>query len=249
MLHGCTQNPDDFAIGTGMNRLAEERGFIVAYPGQPASANPSACWNWFDVAHQTRDEGEPAILAGVTRAVMAEFAVDPARVYVAGLSAGGAMAAVLSATYPELYAAAGVHSGLPRGAAADLPSALAAMRGSETPPAPGARLANGRVRTIVFHGANDKVVHPSNAAAILADACAGLADPAQESILDGAAGGRTYTRTLVMDGRGVPHAEYWAVDGLGHAWSGGSPEGSFTDARGPDASREMLRFFLETRAQ
>jgi poly(hydroxyalkanoate) depolymerase family esterase len=249
MLHGCAQNPDDFAVGTGMNRLAEERGFIVAYPGQPASANPSACWNWFDAAHQTRNEGEPAILAGVTRAVMAELAVDPAHVYVAGLSAGGAMAAILSATYPELYAAAGVHSGLPHGAAADLPSALKAMRGSKTPPARGARLANGRVRTIVFHGANDKIVHPSNATAILAEARAGLANPAQESILAGATAGRTYTRTLVMDGRGVPHAEYWAIDGLGHAWSGGSPEGSFTDPRGPDASREMLRFFLETQAQ
>jgi poly(hydroxyalkanoate) depolymerase family esterase len=249
MLHGCTQNPDDFAVGTGMNRLAEERGFIVTYPGQPATANPSACWNWFDVAHQTRDEGEPAILAGVTRAVMAEFAVDPAHVYVTGLSSGGAMAVIMSATYPELYAAAGVHSGLPYGAAADLPSALAAMRGSKIPQTSRARLANGRVRTIVFHGANDKVVHPSNAAAILAGAYAGLADSAQKSILDGAAAGRTYTRTLVMDGRGVPHAEYWAIDGLGHAWSGGSPEGSFTDAHGPDASREMLRFFLETQAQ
>jgi poly(hydroxyalkanoate) depolymerase family esterase len=249
MLHGCTQNPDDFAVGTGMNRLAEERGFIVAYPGQPASANPSVCWNWFDVAHQTRDEGEPAILAGVTRAVMAEFAVDPDRVYVAGLSAGGAMAAILSAAYPELYAAAGIHSGLPRGAAADLPSALKAMRGSKTPSARRARLADGRVRTIVFHGANDKVVHPSNATAILADARAGLADRAQELIQDGVVAGRTYTRTLVMDGRGVPHAEYWAIDGLGHAWSGGSPEGSFTDPYGPDASREMLRFFLETQAQ
>jgi poly(hydroxyalkanoate) depolymerase family esterase len=249
MLHGCTQNPDDFAVGTGMNRLAQERGFIVAYPEQPASANPSACWNWFDVAHQMRDEGEPAILAGVTRAVIAEFDVDPARVYVAGLSAGGAMAATLSATYPELYAAAGVHSGLPYGAAADLPSALRAMRGSKTPPARRARRPKGRVRTIVFHGANDKVVHPSNAAAILADARAGLADRAQELIQDGVAAGRTYTRALVVDGRGVLEAESWAIDGLGHAWSGGSPEGSFADAHGPDASREMLRFFLETQAQ
>jgi poly(hydroxyalkanoate) depolymerase family esterase len=246
MLHGCTQNPDDFAVGTGMNRLAEDRGFIVAYPEQPASANRSACWNWFDHAHQTRDEGEPAILAGVTRAVLAEFAVDPARIYVAGLSAGGAMAAILSATYPELYAAAGIHSGLPHGAAADLPSAFAAMRGSKTPPAPRARRAKARVRTIVFHGANDKVVHPSNATAILADARAGLPDRAQELIQDGVAAGRTYTRSLVIDGRGVSHAEYWAIDGLGHAWSGGSPEGSFTDAKGPDASGEMLRFFLET---
>ena len=248
MLHGCTQHPDDFAVGTGMNRLAEERGFIVAYPGQAASANPAACWNWFDLGHQRRDEGEPAILAGITRAVMAEFAVDPARVYVAGLSAGGAMAATLSATYPELFAAAGVHSGLPHGAAADLPSAFAAMRGGAKP-APGTRRAKKRVPTIVFHGASDGTVHPSNAEAILADARADLADPAPDLLLDGVAGGRAFTRTIVTDARGVPHAECWAIDGLGHAWSGGDPEGSFTDPRGPDASREMLRFFSETEAQ
>jgi poly(hydroxyalkanoate) depolymerase family esterase len=248
MLHGCTQYPDDFAVGTGMNRLAEERGFIVAYPGQAASANPAACWNWFDLANQLRDEGEPAILAGITRAVIAEFAVDPARVYVAGLSAGGAMAATLSATYPELFAAAGVHSGLPHGAAADLPSAFAAMRGGAKP-GPGKRRAKKRVPTIVFHGASDGIVHPSNAEAILADARAELADPAPDLLLDGVAGGRAFTRTIVTDARGVPHAECWAIEGLGHAWSGGDPEGSFTDAKGPDASREMLRFFLETEAQ
>jgi poly(hydroxyalkanoate) depolymerase family esterase len=249
MLHGCTQHPDDFAVGTGMNRLAEEHGVIVAYPGQAASANPSACWNWFHLAHQRRDEGEPAIIAGITGAVMAEFAVDQARVYVAGLSAGGAMAAVMSATYPELYAAAGIHSGLPYASAADLPSAFAAMRGGSNPtsPAPRKRRAKGRVRTIVFHGASDRTVDPSNAEAILADARAGLSDPAEELRHDGFAGGRAYTRTIVTDARGVPHAECWAIDGLGHAWSGGSPEGSFTDHRGPDASREMLRFFLERR--
>jgi poly(hydroxyalkanoate) depolymerase family esterase len=246
MLHGCTQNPDDFAVGTGMNRLAEERGFVVAYPGQPASANPSACWNWFHLAHQRRDEGEPAIIAGITRAVMAEFAVDPGRVYVAGLSAGGAMAAIMSATYPELYAAAGIHSGLPHGAAADLPSAFAAMRGASNPAAPARRKrrANARVRSIVFHGANDKTVDPSNAEAILADVRAGLSSPAHEARQEGFEGGRAYTRTIVTDARGVPHAERWAIEGLGHAWSGGSPEGSFTDQRGPNASREMLRFFL-----
>jgi poly(hydroxyalkanoate) depolymerase family esterase len=248
MLHGCTQHPDDFAVGTGMNRLAEKRGFIVAYPGQPVSANPSACWNWFHLAHQRRDEGEPAIIAGITRAVMAEFAIDPGRVYVAGLSAGGAMAAIMSATYPELYAAAGIHSGLPRGAAADLPSAFAAMRGDSNPAAPARRKrrANARVRSIVFHGANDKTVDPSNAEAILAEVRAGLSRRAREARQEGFEGGRAYTRTIVTDARGVPHAEYWAIEGLGHAWSGGSAEGSFTDQRGPDASREMLRFFLAT---
>ena len=161
------------------------------------------------------------------------------------------MAATMSATYPELYAAAGIHSGLPHGAAADLPSAFAAMRGTSNPAAPAQRKtrAKGRVRTIVFHGANDKTVDPSNAEAILADARAGLSDPARETRQEGVAGGRAYTRTIVTDARGVPHAECWAIDGLGHAWSGGSPEGSFTDEQGPDASREMLRFFLEAPEQ
>ena len=244
MLHGCTQGPDDFAVGTGMNRLADERGFIVAYPAQPSSANPSACWNWFDLAHQERDAGEPAIIAGITRAVMAEFAVDPARVYVAGLSAGGAMAATLGATYPELYAAVGVHSGLPHAAAADLPSAFAAMQGGAKPAA-GKRRPKRSVRTIVFHGQSDSTVHPANAEAILTDVRAGIAGTAEELLLDGVAGGRPYARTLVTDARGVLQAEVWTIDRLGHAWSGGNPEGSFTDVSGPDASREMLRFFFE----
>jgi poly(hydroxyalkanoate) depolymerase family esterase len=248
MLHGCTQNPDDFAQGTGMNRLAEEHGFLVAYPGQPPSANPSACWNWFNPNDQTRDEGEPSLIAGLTRAIMADFSIDSERVYVAGLSAGGAMAAIMSAAYPELYAAAGIHSGLPYGSATDLPSALAAMRGGSGP-APGRRTrlrksAKGRVRTIVFHGANDKTVDPSNAAAILADASAGLVGPMKEARHDGVAGGRAYTRTVVTDASGVPQAERWSIEGLGHAWSGGDPEGSYVDLRGPNASREMLRFFL-----
>lgn len=254
MLHGCTQNPDDFAVGTGMNRLAEEHGFIVAYPQQPSSANPSACWNWFNGADQTRDRGEPAIIAGITRKIMAEYEIDEGHVYVAGLSAGGAMAAILVAAYPDLYAAAGIHSGLPYGSAADLPSAFAAMRGGADPAGTRPKRSrskgtSGRVRTIVFHGANDKTVHPSNAEAILADARAAVSTPTQETQHDGAAGGRAYIRTVIADPSGVVHAEHWAIEGLAHAWSGGSPEGSFTDHRGPDASREMLRFFLEAPAR
>ena len=253
MLHGCTQNPDDFAVGTGMNRLSEEHGFIVAYPRQPMHANQSACWNWFNRKDQMRDAGEPSIIAGITRAIMTDFNIDAERVYVAGLSAGGAMAAIMSVTYPELYAATGVHSGLAHGSATDVVSAFAAMRGGPGSVASAPRKTrrkgtNDHVRTIVFHGMSDQTVHPSNAEMIIADARAGLADPLRETRYDGFMGGRAYTRSVITTASGVPHIEHWAIDGLGHAWSGGSPEGSHTDNNGPDASREMLRFFLENPA-
>jgi poly(hydroxyalkanoate) depolymerase family esterase len=254
MLHGCTQNPDDFAVGTRMNQLAEEHGFVVAYPRQPTKANQLACWNWFNPKDQTRDLGEPSIIAGITRTIMAELNIDAERVCVAGLSAGGAMAEIMSATYPELYAATGIHSGLAYGSATDAASAFAAMSGASSPVAPPQRKrrlkrAKGRVRTIVFHGASDQKVHPSNAEMILAEARAGLADTARETQHDGSAGGRAYTRTVIVDASGVPQVEHWAIEGLGHAWSGGCPDGSHTDRHGPDASREMLRFFLETPTQ
>jgi len=253
MLHGCAQTPDDFAAGTGMNLLAEEHGFIVAYPRQSTSANQTACWNWFNPGDQMRDAGEPSIIAGMTRSLIADFGIDAERVYVAGLSAGGAMAAIMSATYPELYDATGIHSGLAHGAASDLLSALTAMRGRFGSSAAAAKTnrsngANGGVRTIVFHGGSDQTVHPSNAEAIVAAARAGLKEAAQETQPGRAPGGRAYTRTVIADASGAAHVEYWAIQGLGHAWSGGQPGGSYTDPQGPDASREMLRFFLNAPA-
>jgi poly(hydroxyalkanoate) depolymerase family esterase len=248
MLHGCKQDPDDFSAGTAMNAVAEAHGLIVAYPSQSSSANAASCWNWFNPADQMRGSGEPAIIAGITRAIASEFAIAHRRVFVAGLSAGGAMAAVMGETYPDLYAGVGIHSGLAYGSANDVMSAFAAMRG-DTLVAPRARgcassRAGQRVRMIVFQGNADRIVHPSNAERIVAQAGAAVPSPhsRQERVF---ANGRSYTRTIVADADGTSVLECWLIEGAGHAWSGGHPSGSFTDATGPHASAEMVRFFLD----
>ena len=239
MLHGCTQNPDDFAAGTRMNELAEESGFLVAYPEQPRTANPSSCWNWFQPRDQVRGAGEPSIIAGLTKAIVTEHGADPGRVFVAGLSAGGAMAANLGATYPDVFRAVGIHSGLAHGSATDVVSALAAMRGNHPPASdPAIPLRGGPIRTIIFHGTADQTVHPSNAHRIAAGLGTGEARDQEK----GVAGGRSYTRTIIASG--AHRSEIWLIEGGGHAWSGGSARGSFADPAGPDASREMVRFFL-----
>lgn len=241
MLHGCTQDADDFAAGTAMNEAARKQGFYVLYPVQPRETNPQKCWNWFKHNHQQAGKGEPSILADMTRHVIAEYGIDTRRVYVAGLSAGGAMAAILADTYPQLYAAAGVHSGLAAGAAKDLPSALSAMKGIGV--RPGA--ASGTpVPTIVFHGDRDSTVHPSNAGAVVA-ASAGTDARVQSQRVSGANQGRDSTKRVYTNAQGKVVAEYWEVHGAGHAWAGGSPKGSYTDLSGPDATQEMLRFFFE----
>ncbi|MFC3695659.1 PHB depolymerase family esterase [Chenggangzhangella methanolivorans] len=242
MLHGCTQNPDDFARGTGMNDVAETRGFAVAYPGQTRSDNANGCWNWFEPKHQGRGAGEPAILAGLTQFIVAEFGIDPSQVFVAGLSAGGAMAAVLGETYPELYAAVGVHSGLPTHTAKDVASAFAAMGGGgKTRESQGAPRYPGR--TIVFQGGADKTVHPSNATKILDAATPDAASISTRRVPAGEARHRPAAITTMADQAGDTIAELWLVEGAGHAWSGGKAGGSFVDPMGPDASLEMMRFF------
>jgi poly(hydroxyalkanoate) depolymerase family esterase len=240
MLHGCKQSPEDFAAGTRMNRHAEEMVCLVAYPEQSAAANRSRCWNWFRPEDQQRGRGEPALIAGITRQVMNDFAVDPARVYVAGLSAGGAAAAIMGSVYGDLYAAVGTHSGLPCGVAYDLASAFAAMHqgGRVTRSIRGAPL----VPTIVFHGDEDQTVSPQNAEIILAQAAAGM-ELAKHVERGQVPGGHAYTRTRYIDRAGSIMLEAWRVHGEAHAWSGGSRDGSYTDPNGPDATREMLRFF------
>jgi poly(hydroxyalkanoate) depolymerase family esterase len=257
MLHGCTQTPDDFAAGTRMNILAEEQGFFVAYPAQARSANGSMCWNWFKLADQQHDQGEPSLIAGITRQIGHTYHVDSRRVYVAGLSSGGAMAVIMGMTYPDLYAAIGSQSGLAYAVAQDLPTALAAMRRGAAAPnlqhtgpaAPGARA----IPAIVFHGDRDTTVHPRNADQVVAQWAALYASESSAarerkprvSVQPGhAPDGQAYTRAMYHDEQGQVIVERWQIHNAGHAWSGGSRKGSFTDPNGPDATREMLRFFL-----
>ena len=259
MLHGCTQNADDFAAGTDMNERARAQGFFVLYPEQSHDANPSRCWNWFKHNHQRRDSGEPGLIASLTRAVIAEHGIDARRVYVAGLSAGGAMAAIVAATHPDLFAAAGVHSGLPCGAASNVSEALAVMNTGTTgggmamktarapamPTPPGAA-----VPTIVFHGDQDRTVHPRNGEQLVKAALAAKPLVAKNAttahVEQGrSARGQRYTRSVHRDDSGHTLAEHWLLHGAGHAWSGGRTEGSYTDPNGADASGEMLRFFFE----
>ncbi|MBT2788935.1 MULTISPECIES: PHB depolymerase family esterase [unclassified Halomonas] len=250
MLHGCTQNPDDFAAGTEMNRLAEEQPCCVLYPAQPMTANHSKCWNWFKAEDQQREGGEPAILAGMTRQIIDTYGLDAGRVYVAGLSAGAAMATTLAMTYPDLFAAVGVHSGLPHGVAKSLPDALGAMQGG-TGPLGGGNQAQGagwasNVPAIIFHGDRDTTVHPSNADRVAAQYS--TSRQAGATVEKGkVANGHGYTCTTHRDASGKPCLEQWRVHGAGHAWSGGSKKGSYTDPQGPDATREMLRFFCQHR--
>ena len=257
MLHGCKQDPDNFAAGTRFNEVAEAHGLLVAYPAQSANANGSNCWNWFEPHAQTRAGAEPSIIAGIVGEIGEAYRIDEQRVFVAGLSAGAAMAVVLGETHPDVFAAVGAHSGLPYGAAHDVASAFAAMHGGAQVAArmsAPAVVAAGRapaasrgVPTIVFHGGSDATVALHNASAIVDQAVSNLEHqrgPLTQEVQERMTHGWRCTRITHLDGEGLPVVEQWTVHGSGHAWSGGSSAGSFTDPQGPDASREMVRFFL-----
>jgi poly(hydroxyalkanoate) depolymerase family esterase len=242
MLHGCTQNPDDFAAGTRMNVLSEKNHCFAVYPSQPESANPSKCWNWFIAGEQRRDQGEPAIIAGITREVMEAYNIDARRVFIAGMSAGAAMAVIMAATYPELYAAVGAHSGMAYRSAQNMLSALDTMRNGAASLPP---LGVAGIPIIAFHGDQDRTVNPRNSEQIVSQWLESRQEARTHVCTEetGESNGRAYVRTQHRDGRGVL-AEYWLVKNSGHAWCGGSPLGSHADPNGPDASQEMLRFFL-----
>jgi poly(hydroxyalkanoate) depolymerase family esterase len=250
MLHGCTQQPDDFAIGTRMNELAQEYGFLVAYPAQARRANGSNCWNWFEADQQLRSGEEASLIAGIAQDIVRSHHIDGRRVFVAGLSAGGAMALVLGATYPDVFAGVGVHSGVALGTAHDMGSAFAAMRGQARPKNASDLTARPPVRTIVVHGDADPTVHVSNAEQIVTHARQAF-DAQPGAPLRALAGsrramqGREVTTTHWIDASGVAQIAHWVIHGAAHAWSGGNPEGSYTDARGPDASQAIVQFLLD----
>ena len=247
LLHGCKQDALDFSNGTAMNALAEEHQVMVLYPEQITSANAMRCWNWFEPAHQKVARGEPGMIAALTQQTVQQHGGDPQRVYIAGLSAGGAMAAVVSGLYPDIFAAVGVHSGLASGAAQDMVSAFAAMRSG----------AKGRtapvIPTIVFHGTADKTVHPDNGdhitdAALTALKASGL-ELVKTQNARGNKGEEKTGRVVYSTADGKPYIENWRIDNGAHAWSGGDAAGSYTDPDGPSASAAMLAFFLQHRLQ
>lgn len=249
VLHGCTQDPDDVARGTRFNTIAEEKGLLVAYPEQAQKYNGLKCWNWFDAAHQRRGNGEPALIAAITQKVMSEYSIDARRVYIAGISAGGAMALITAYAYPELFAAAGIHSGIAYGSATSIANALTAMHsgGDSATLSDAVVKAMGSARyfpAIVFQGKADKSVNAVNGQQIVSQLAQYFVPPLSKvAETSGEAAGYHYTKRVL--GSDKPYVEEWTVEELGHAWSGGSKEGTYTDPGGPDATREMARFFLE----
>lgn len=252
MLHGCTQDAGDIARGTRLNERAEQEGFIVLYPEQPETMNPKKCWNWYDTNNQQRDRGEPALIHGMTRDVMAKYAVGRHRVYLAGISAGAAMATLVAVAYPETYNAIALHSGMEYRAADNVMEALAAMKdGGPDPRAQGAAALTAMgarakvIPVLIVHGSKDTVVPPLHAAQLLVQwlVVNGAMDAPRDESSHVLEDGYRYTRAQYTNRDGRVVVESIVVAELGHAWSGGSAEGTYTDAKGPNATDEMIRFF------
>jgi len=268
LLHGCTHGAEDMAEISGMNEVAEANRFLVVYPEQSRLANLMKCWNWFHPKHQTREAGEPSILAAVVHQVCSTHNVDPDRVYVAGVSAGGAMAPILAATYPDLFAAVAVFAGTEFKAATNVSEGFAAMkRGGPDPVRQGqlafeamrgglARKQKRRMPVIVFHGTEDSTVNPVNADQVIAqwrktNACLATQSPnieftLSEKVVSGEVPeDYAYRKYIYTDQAGCLLMEKWLVQGLGHTWSGSPKASKYGDPKGPNASAEIWRFFCE----
>ncbi len=262
MLHGCTQDPDQFAAGTQMNALAETEKFFVLYPEQPSSANSNKCWNWFDTAHQSRGSGEPALIAGMVNQIKSSYSIDADQVFVGGLSAGAAMSVIMGATYPDIFAAISVGAGLEYKAATSVTGAYTAMSSGGPNPIQQGDLAYSAmgehkrvVPVILFHGTADYTVAPINAHQILSQwaqtndrASDGLDnnnidDTADQTLPGTVSGGRSYTQYIYKDTAGKTVMEKYMIEEMGHAWSGGSTSGSYTDPKGPNATKLSWNFF------
>ena len=255
-LHGCTQQIDGFRQLTALDKLAESKGFIVVFPGQTPSENSQNCWNWFKQAHMQRGSGEPSIIAGITQSIQQRYSVDTKRTYVLGFSAGGAMATVMGATYPDLYAAVGSgsgceYNGLP---CVGSPGPDPVVSGKAAYQAMGSSAR--AMPVIAFQGDADTTVVPANGDRIVREWQV-TDDWADDGSSNGSipvaptstsarqvSGGRSYTVSTYGDGRGGELIQYWVVRGMNHAWSGGCSCQQYADPSGPNEGQAMYAFFL-----
>ncbi len=254
-LHGCTQDAADLMRGTRVEMFAERAGLIVLAPEQEASAHPQKCWNWYDPRHQHRDEGEVAWLSSVITMISKRYNVDASRVHIAGLSAGGAMAQLFATAYPEQVASLTVVSGVAVGAAATVPDALLAMRNGPRDGSTSASVVLSRmgerkraIPLLVMHGTTDAVVSPRNADALVqqwSDVLDVLSLARPRERLQGASTGKTAQLRAETDAAGRAWLVDWRVRDVGHAWSGGAKEGTYTDPDGADATAMLFAFIAE----
>lgn len=261
LLHGCQQTSVRFAEDTGFAAAARREGFAVLAPRQETRHQVQRCWRWYSDGHQRRGAGEPALIVGMVEEVRDRawaddgVRIDHRQVYVAGLSAGAAMSLILAATYPDVFAAAGIHSGTAYRSAVRGIGAISAMGAVSEPPAD-LGLAGQIAPLVVVHGTGDRVVRPTNADRIVDQWLASRERVARRgldrirplamtssSVVDG----RRCIRTRWYSARGRRMLEYWRVDGLAHAWSGGARKADFIDPDGPDATALLLAFFRRHR--
>ena len=263
LLHGCRQTPEDFAAATRIAALADSNGWLVLLPRQSSKANAWTCWNWFDKA-TSAGRGEAAIVVAQIRAVQRAYRVHPRRIFVAGMSAGGCLAAVLGLRHPKLFAGVAAHSAVACGAASGPMAAMQVLaHGADTAVeqiGATARDAASRralpVPLLVVHGGDDHVVSLRNARQLVRQYLVfnGRLDPKEmapdelpppdREITQQLSPGRTATTIEYRDGARTL-VRMVRVDGLGHAWSGGDATFPYNDPLPPDATALLGAFVAD----